>query len=51
VWEKEPLENLAKNNQLFAYKHSGFWQPLDTLKEKNKLENLWSSGNPPWKVW
>jgi len=51
VWEKEPLENLARNNQLFAYKHSGFWQPLDTLKEKNKLENLWSSGNPPWKVW
>jgi len=51
VWEKEPLENLAKNNQLFAYKHSGFWHPLDTLKEKNKLENLWSSGNPPWKVW
>ena len=51
VWEKEPIENLAKNNQLSAYRHSGFWQPLDTLREKNKLENLWSSGNPPWKVW
>ena len=51
IWEKEPIENLVENNQLFAYKHSGFWQPLDTLREKNKLENLWSSGNPPWKVW
>tara|TARA_Y100001936_G_C16091063_1_gene686240 strand:- start:1552 stop:2259 length:708 start_codon:yes stop_codon:yes gene_type:complete len=51
VWEKEPIENLAKNNQLSAYRHSGFWQPLDTLREKNKLEELWSNGNPPWKIW
>jgi len=51
VWEKEPIEKLAKTNQLYAYRHSGFWQPLDTLREKNKLEDLWSSGNPPWKVW
>ena len=51
VWEKEPVENLSKNNQLSAYRHSGFWQPLDTLRDKNKLEDLWSSGSPPWKVW
>ena len=51
VWEKEPIEKLAKTSQLYAYKHPGFWQPLDTLREKNKLEDLWSSGNAPWKVW
>ena len=44
VWEKEPVENLARDDQLSAYRHSGFWQPLDTLREKNKLEKLWSSG-------
>ena len=51
IWEREPLEKLSKNNQLSAYKHEGFWQPLDTLREKNHLENLWKSGNPPWKTW
>ena len=51
VWEKEPVENLARDDQLSAYRHSGFWQPLDTLREKNKLEKLWSSGQAPWKVW
>ncbi|MBT4785344.1 MAG: glucose-1-phosphate cytidylyltransferase [Candidatus Marinimicrobia bacterium] len=50
-WEKEPLENLSKNKQLVAYKHNGFWQPMDTLREKNYLEELWLSSNPPWKVW
>ena len=51
VWEREPLEKLAKDEQLSAYKHSGFWQPLDTLRDKNKLEDLWSKGNAPWKLW
>ena len=51
VWEKEPIENLAKNNQLSVYRHSGFWQPLDTLRDKNKLEELWSTGKAPWKLW
>jgi glucose-1-phosphate cytidylyltransferase len=51
VWEREPLEKLAKDKQLSAYKHSGFWQPLDTLRDKNKLEDLWSKGNAPWKIW
>ena len=51
VWEKEPLEKLADMGQLSAYKHSGFWQPMDTLRDKNYLEDLWKSGNAPWKVW
>jgi glucose-1-phosphate cytidylyltransferase len=51
VWEKEPLEKLAESNQLSAYKHSGFWQPMDTLRDKNYLEDLWKSGKAPWKVW
>ena len=51
TWEKEPLENLAKDNQLVAYKHHGFWKPMDTLRDKTELESLWNSGNPPWKVW
>ena len=51
VWEKEPLERLSKNKQLMAYTHDGFWQPMDTLKDKNTLINLWSNGNRPWAVW
>jgi len=51
VWEKEPLENLAKDGQLMAYKHKGFWKPMDTLRDKRELESLWQSGNPPWKIW
>ena len=50
-WEREPLESLAKNNQLKAFKHEGFWQPMDTLRERNYLQELWDSGKPPWKVW
>ena len=50
-WEAEPLMNLAKSGQLSAYKHLGFWQPMDTMREKNKLEELWNSGNVPWKIW
>lgn len=50
-FEREPLENIAKENQLVAYKHEGFWQPMDTIRDKNMLENLWSSGQAPWKSW
>ena len=51
LWEKQPLEKLAKNKQLNAYFHSGFWQPMDTLRDKNHLEELWSTGKAPWKSW
>jgi glucose-1-phosphate cytidylyltransferase len=51
VWEKEPLENLAKNNQLNAYKHMGFWKCMDTVRDKIELEQLWDVDNAPWKVW
>ena len=51
VWERDPLERLAKDRQLAAYLHRGFWQPMDTLRDKNHLEELWASGNPPWKKW
>ncbi len=51
VWEQEPLKQLAKRNELAAYKHRGFWQPMDTLRDKNHLEELWVSGKAPWKVW
>lgn len=51
LWEKEPLEGLAKSGQLQAYFHSGFWQPMDTLRDKNHLEELWSSEKAPWKTW
>jgi glucose-1-phosphate cytidylyltransferase len=51
VWEKEPLERLAEENQLSAFKHSGFWQPLDTLRDKNYLDELWNSDKAYWKNW
>lgn len=51
VWENEPLANLARDHQLAAYYHRGFWQPMDTLRDKNHLEALWAAGTPPWKVW
>ena len=51
TFEKAPLENLAKNKQLNAYKHSGFWRPMDTLKDKNELTYLWTNGKAPWAVW
>ncbi len=50
-WEKEPLENLARDGQLMAYKHTSFWQCMDTLREKHILENYWNSGSAPWKIW
>ena len=51
VWEREPLEQLATDGKLFAFVHDGFWHPMDTLRDKNALEDLWDSGMPPWKVW
>jgi glucose-1-phosphate cytidylyltransferase len=51
VWEREPMEKLAKKGELSAYRHMGFWQPMDTLRDKIHLEKLWSSGEAPWKVW
>jgi glucose-1-phosphate cytidylyltransferase len=50
-WEREPLEQLAHNGQLAAYKHSGYWQPMDTLRDKQILEDLWNTSKAPWKVW
>jgi len=51
IWEREPLERLAREGQLAAYPHQGFWQPMDTLRDKTYLEELWQSGAAPWKVW
>jgi glucose-1-phosphate cytidylyltransferase len=51
IWEVEPVQRLAREGQLSAFVHRGFWQPMDTLREKNYLEQLWSSGHAPWKVW
>jgi len=51
IWEREPLERLAQHGQLAAYPHEGFWQPMDTLRDKIHLEGLWQSGKAPWKVW
>jgi len=50
-WEKEPMENLARDNQLSAFIHRGFWKPMDTLRDKLELEKIWQSGNAPWKKW
>jgi len=51
VWEAEPLARLATDGQLEAFEHRGFWQPMDTLREKNQLEHLWQTGSAPWKIW
>jgi len=51
IWEREPLERLAAQGQLSAYRHDGFWQPMDTLRDKVALEELWSNGRAPWKAW
>ncbi|MBT9584584.1 glucose-1-phosphate cytidylyltransferase [bacterium] len=50
-WEEDPLVSLAEAGQLMAFEHDGFWQPMDTLRDKNQLEQMWSSGQPPWKSW
>ena len=51
VWEQEPLRSLAHDGELSAFRHTGFWQPMDTLRDKVLLESLWDAGSPPWKVW
>ena len=51
VWERDPLEIMAKSGQLAAYRHYGFWQPMDTLRDRNVLEEIWQSGEAPWKLW
>lgn len=51
IWEQEPLTKLAQMGQLSAFKHAGFWQPMDTLRDRNKLEELWAANQAPWKVW
>lgn len=51
VWEREPMEKLAAEGQLSVYFHRGFWQPMDTLRDKRQLEELWTSGRAPWKIW
>lgn len=51
VWEQEPLQRLAADNELMAFEHDGFWQPMDTLRDKVLLEELWKSGKAPWKTW
>ncbi len=51
IWERDPLERLAKDGELMAYRHNTFWAALDTLRDKNQLEGLWSSGKAPWRVW
>jgi glucose-1-phosphate cytidylyltransferase len=50
-WEKEPMERLAREGQLMAYRHDKFWQCMDTLRDRRLLEGLWESGNAPWKLW
>jgi len=51
IWEREPIETIARDGNVAAYKHSGFWQPMDTIHDKAILENLWDSNSAPWKVW
>ena len=51
VWEHDPLQSLASDGELFAYKHNGFWQPMDTLREKRYLDDLWANGHAPWRLW
>jgi glucose-1-phosphate cytidylyltransferase len=51
VWEREPMEQLTADGQLASYKHHGYWRPMDTLRDKRDLEDLWATGRAPWKVW
>jgi glucose-1-phosphate cytidylyltransferase len=51
IWEREPMEKLAQRGELAAYRHEGFWHPMDTLRDKNTLENMWNNNQAPWKVW
>ena len=51
IWEREPLEKLSSGNELTAFKHNGFWKPMDTLRDKLELNDMWDSGKAPWKIW
>jgi glucose-1-phosphate cytidylyltransferase len=51
IWERTPMERLAADGEIMAFKHNGFWQPMDTLRDKQKLEELWERGEAPWKIW
>jgi glucose-1-phosphate cytidylyltransferase len=51
IWEQEPMQEIALSGQMNAFKHHGFWRPMDTLKDKHDLNEMWDTGNPPWKVW
>lgn len=51
IWERQPLQQLAQDGELRAFCHTGFWRPMDTLRDRNELEDMWSSGNAPWKTW
>ena len=51
TWEKEPMEGLAADGEVAAFRHDAFWQPMDSLRDKHVLEDLWQSGEAPWKVW
>jgi len=51
IWERKPLENLAAKGELVAYRHYGFWRPMDTLRDKTDLEEMWNSGDAKWKLW
>ena len=51
ILEREPLERLAADHQLMAFRHAGFWQPMDTIRDKEYLEECWASGQAPWKIW
>jgi glucose-1-phosphate cytidylyltransferase len=51
VWEQEPVRGLAEDGELACYRHNGFWQPMDTLRDRTTLEDLWGSGSPPWRAW
>ena len=51
IWERDPLVNLSKVRELTAFRHKGFWQPMDNLRDKNKLEELWNKEEAPWKIW
>lgn len=51
IWEREPMQNIASSGEMNAYKHHGFWRPMDTLKDKHELNEMWNKGNSPWKIW
>jgi glucose-1-phosphate cytidylyltransferase len=51
IWERDPLQRLAREGQLMAFQHDDFWHPMDTLRDRNYLEDLWSRGQAPWRVW